>query len=145
VAATGVTVTDDFGTLPVNADCPTVPVTLGPDVQWSCRYQRTFGAGETGAFQNRIEATATNAPADDAAATVTVFPYILCAGTDRVVPNLVGLTKTSALAAWSGAGFTSTLTSWSGGPNSIVVTMSRQPFSCTARNSGTSVTKVPTP
>ena len=144
IAATGVTVTDTFGALPVNADCPTVPATLDPGAQWSCRYRRTFASSETGAFQNRVEGTATNAPSDHAIATVTVFPYSLCTGTDRVVPNLIGLTFSQARTAWTAAGFTTALQP-NGHNSSVVVTQNRMPYSCTARSTSGSMTMDPTP
>lgn len=147
VSATGVTVTDSYGPLPVDADCPAVPGTLAPDATWECRYQRTFAAGQTGAFQNVVVARASNAPDDSAEATVTVYPNTLCRGTDQVVPNVIGLTKSTAQSRWTSAGYRSAnLTSWSGQNSAIVLTQSRQAYSCLAKQSGTmTITRTTTP
>ena len=147
--ATGTTVTDTFGALPVNADCPAPPATFAPNQLWGCFYQRTFTGGVSGTFSNTIRARADNVTVDgndDATATVTVNSNASCSGTDRVVPNLMGLTKAAATTAWTTtAGFTGALTTWSGHTSAPVVTQNRTPFSCLARTSTAVVTWDGTP
>ena len=151
VAATGLAITDSLGadgvgTLPVNADCPAIPGTLNPNAQWACSYQRTFAPGDAGAHVNVVVGHASNAPDDSATATVTVNPYADCAPTGRVVPSLIGLTKTAAQSAWTAAGFTSgNLNTWNGQNSDAVVTQSRLAYGCLSTSGSMQITRVTTP
>jgi len=154
VAATGVTIadslgTDGLGTLPVNADCPAIPGTLNPNATWECLYQRTFAAGAAGAYVNVVTGHASNAPDDSATVTVTVNPSTDCAPTGKVVPNLIGLTRTDAEGAWTAAGFAlANLNRWNGGGSNAsdpVVTQSKLAYSCLATSGAMKITRTTTP
>lgn len=132
-AATGVQISDSFGTLPYGqnnstAVCDPAPSTLGVGGRFECRYRRTFTSD--GAFVNTVLATATGVSTDaddDNDATVTVAP---CGGSNRVVPNLIGLTKAAAQTAWTTAGFTGALSTWSGSNSATTVAQSQQAYAC---------------
>lgn len=134
--ATSFSLVDSSGALPVDTNCPARPTTLGPGASYSCRYTRTYTALGT----NTETATATAAGGLSASATTTVT-VASCSGSDRVIPKLVGRTKTQANNAWTAAGFTGTLTSWSGQNSAIVATQSRDAYSCAAPSSTMTVTR----
>lgn len=138
--ASGLAITDTAGALPTNANCPARPASLAGGASYTCLYQRSFSSAQ--AFGNTVTATAAGGLADSHTATVTV---VSCPGPNRVVPNLVGLTKSAAQTAWTAAGFSGTVTSWSGQNGAAVVTQNRQAFDCRATNSPITLTKVTTP
>ena len=52
-----------------------------------------------------------------------------------MIPNLIGLNKAGAQAAWTAAGFTAgNLSVWNGQNNALTVTQTRQAFQCMAAN-----------
>jgi hypothetical protein len=142
--APGIQVTDSFGSLPygqnsATAVCDAAPTTLAVGASFECRYRRSFGASSTNPTTNRVWATSTDTSviqSDDATATVNVAA---CTGTNKVVPSLIGLNRTTGPAAWTAAGFTGTYNNFNG--NGTVVTQSRQAFSCMAASTSISVTK----
>lgn len=138
--ATGLTITDTFGAFPTNANCPAVPTSLAAGATWTCKYQRSFNAAQVA--NNTVTATAAGGLVDSHTAVTTVNT---CTGTNRVVPNLIGLTKANAQTAWTAAGFTGAMTSWSGSNGSTILTQNRQAFECRARTSTITVRKVTTP
>ena len=134
--ATDVQITDSNRALPYgqnnsSAVCDAAPGNLVAGGRFECRYMATYDSNET--VLNSVTARASNVTPDandDNSATVTVAS---CGGGNRVVPNLIGITKAAAQTAWTDAGFTGTLTSWSGSPNpDATVAQSRQAFSCMA-------------
>jgi len=136
--ATGVAVTDSRGSLPVNANCPSVPSTLAVGASWVCRYQDTWNSNTV--VNNTVTATATNVTPDSGdvhTATVTVQS---CTGSNRVIPNLVGLNLTNSEVAWTAAGFTlANLTRYGGsGPT---VRQSVQAYSCLAPTTTMTIAK----
>jgi hypothetical protein len=143
--ATGVTVSDSNGALPTNANCPARPTTLAAGATYTCFYQRTFTSASPATTNNTVTVAATNETAgvnNDSTATVNVAA---CTGSNRVVPNMIGLSKSAAPTAWTAAGFSSTLTTWSGSNGSNVKTQGRTAFSCIASTSSGSVSKDTTP
>lgn len=138
--ATGLVITDTFGAFPVTADCPAKPTSLAAGASWTCLYQRSFNAAQVA--NNTVTATADGGLTDTHTATVTVNT---CTGTNRVVPNLIGLTKAAAQTAWTSAGFTGAMTSWSGQNSALILTQNRQAFECRASNSTITVRRVTTP
>lgn len=138
--ATGLTIIDTFGAFPTNADCPAVPTSLAAGASWTCLYQRSFSAAQTA--NNTVTATAAGGLTDSHTAITTVNT---CTGTNRVVPNLIGMTKANAQAAWTAAGFTGAMTSWSGQNSAPILTQNRQAFECRALTSTITVRKVTTP
>lgn len=139
LTASGLTITDTFGAFPTNADCPAMPTSLAAGASWTCLYQRSFSAA--GATNNTVTATA-GTEVDSHTATVTVNT---CTGTNRVVPNLIGMTKANAQTAWTAAGFTGALTSWSGQNSALTVVQNRQAFECRARTSTITIGRTTTP
>ncbi len=144
--ATGLTVTDSNGPLPVNADCPALPSDLAPGASaaWDCRYKGD-PIGAPGTLNNTLVATATNVAADPTdSTTVTVVATACTASNDRVIPNLIGLTKAQAQAAWAAANMTGTLTTWGSGGDEVV-TQSVQAYRCVRPNADMTITNLVTP
>jgi uncharacterized repeat protein (TIGR01451 family) len=140
--ATGVTLTDTNGPLPFgSADCPTLPTTLAAQASYVCLYQRLFPNPEV--RTNTVTARSSNSVPTTATTTATVSANA-CSGSNRVVPNLIGLVKASAQTAWTNAGFTTALNVWGGNASSTVVTQSIQAFGCTTQTSSMTVTRTPT-
>jgi hypothetical protein len=138
--ATGVSISSTLGPLPFNqsnpnqAMCPAMPTTMNPGVAaaFVCRYK--VDAGSPGIIQNTVTVTSNNAvpPAKNNVASATVTN---CANPQRVIPNLIGLNKAAAQAAWQAAGFTpANLSTWNGQPNALTATQTRQAFQCMAAN-----------
>lgn len=144
--ATDVTITDSNGPLPfgqstTTAVCGAAPTTIAAGGRWECRYRVSFPAVTTRV--NSVTATASNVTPDGndaSSATVTVTD---CAGPNRVVPSLIGLTSAEAQTLWTAAGFTGAVTSWSG--SGTAVTQNRQAFSCQAPTTTVTITKTVTP
>lgn len=138
--ATGLSIVDTFGAFPTNADCPAAPTTLAAGASWTCLYQRSFNAAQTA--NNTATATAAGGLADTHTAVTTVNT---CVGANRVVPNLIGMTKANAQSAWTAAGFTGAMTTWSGQPSAPILVQNRQGFECRAATSTITVGKNTTP
>ncbi len=146
--ATGVTITDSRGVLPYGQNnstalCDAQPTSIVAGGQFTCRYRVVFSANGT------IPNTVTAASPDDTAtgnnsATATVV-VSSCTGTNRTVPNLIGIVKTAVASTWTAAGFTGSVTTWSGQNSATVVTQNRTAFSCIASNSTVTVTRTSTP
>jgi uncharacterized repeat protein (TIGR01451 family) len=141
-------ITDSRGALPygqntTTAACDSQPSSLAPGGVFLCRYRVTLSA--TGTYANTVTATASNVTAGaDTTSTATAVVQT-CATGSRVVPNVVGLTKTVATSAWTAAGFTGAVTSWSGSPNTIVISQNRQAYGCLASNTTLTITRTTTP
>ncbi len=122
--ATGVTIASTLGPLPfgqntANAACDPAPATLAAGATFTCRYK--VDAGSAGTIQNTVTANAPNAVppgrSNVASATSTT-----CANPSRLIPNLIGLQKAAAQAAWTAAGFPAGgLSVWNGQPNAVTV------------------------
>ncbi len=139
--ATGLAISDSLRPFPVNADCPARPSTLAAGAVWICKYKVTFNSGSPATTSNTASATATNVAPDGDDSHTAIVRVSACTGTNRTVPNLIGLNKAQAQAAWTSAGFTGTLTVWNGQPSATVVTQSRQAFTCVAQSSTMTVTR----
>ena len=147
--ATGVSITSSLGALPFGQNVPTTavcdakPTTMAAGSTFTCRYRVAITA--PGNTVNTIVATATNAVptsrSDSATATATN-----CTGSNRLIPNLIGLQKAQAQAAWTAAGFPAGgLTVWNGNPNAATVTQSRSAYSCVATSATMTITRTTTP
>ena len=139
--ATGFNLTDTNGPPPFgSATCPAKPASIAAGGTYVCIYAKTFSSDTV--LVNTAAATGTNVTPDAGdidSATVTVAS---CLGPTKLTPYLIGLDKTSGPAAWTAAGFTGTYTNIASG---LVVTQSRQAWSCLAATSTITVTKVTTP
>lgn len=148
--ATGVTITDSRGAIPfgtnnATASCPAAPGTLAAGATWECFYRVSFTTASPASNPNTASATATNVvPDGDDSSTATVN-VSACTGSDRTVPDLLGLQKAAAQTAWTAAGFTGTLTVWNGQNSATVVTQSRLAFACVAATSTMTVSRTTTP
>jgi hypothetical protein len=148
--ATGIDIDDTNGALPYGrdnstADCSSRPTTLAAGATWECRYREDFESSSPATTVNTVTVTATNVVPDnddDASATVR---RTSCTGSNRVVPDLIGLDKGDAEDEWEDAGFTGDLDTWSGNNSSDVETQSRQAYSCIPRSSSMDVTRTETP
>ena len=135
--ATGVSIASSLGSLPfgqtnANAACDPMPGTVAATAKFTCRYK--VDAGTAGTIQNTVAVNSSNAvpPGRTNVATVNVTN---CANPSRVIPNLISLTKTNAIAAWTAAGFSAAnLTSWKNKDSDPVVTQTRQAFQCLPAN-----------
>ncbi len=133
--ATGLQITDSRGPLPTNSNCPALS-TLAAGAVYTCRYQATFTSSSPATNSNTASATGTNVTPDGDDSHTAVVRVSACTGTnDRTVPNLIGLSKSAATAAWTSAGFTTTLSTWNGGTGSSVATQTRPAFGCIPRTS----------
>ncbi len=142
--ATGLSVVDSDLTLPINGNCPAVPSTLAVGSSWVCRYQQTYAANEVD--PNTVTATATNATPDAGDAHTATVTVQSCSAGDRVVPNVIGLNKAGAQAAWAAAGLTpANLSVWSGNAAALTVTQSRTAYSCVATTTTMTITRTATP
>jgi hypothetical protein len=150
--ATGVSITDTGIALPygqntTTAVCDAAPGSLAAGAKFECRYRVPWTTNGT-TRTDTVTATATNVTPDsndNSAASVT---WQGCtSSSNRVVPNMIGLTKAGAASAWgsSGAQFTGTLTTWSSSTSSLVVAQTPDAFSCIARSSTGTVYKDVTP
>ncbi len=143
--ATGVNISDTLTSLPYGTNNPTQvcdakPTTLAKNASFTCRYRISYASAQV--KNNTASATATNVTPDgddSHTATVTVAS---CANPTRVVPNLIGKTKTTGPTDWTGAGFTGAYTNI---PNGNVVTQNRMAFSCLPATTTMTVTKTTTP
>ena len=135
--ATGLTVTDSRGSLPVDANCPPAPDDLAAGEGWVCRYRVTFSAASPASNDNTVTATGDNvAPDGDDSHTATVG-VSACTGADRTVPNLIGMTNAQADAAWTDAGFTGAIV-WNAGVGPVA-SQGRMAFECVPAASGMTV------
>lgn len=149
--ATGVQITDTAGPLPFGANtadavCDSAPATLNPGDVFVCRYRVTYTTA--GAKVNTVLATSpdvTQDANDDSSVTVTVGGSSCNGNNDRVVPNLIDLTRTAAGTAWTAAGLVGSISSTGMVGTDIVVTQDVQAFSCQGRNQSITLTGVPTP
>ena len=146
--ANAVAITDSRGALPygqnsATAACDAKPTTLAAGGIFQCRYRVTFTTAQT--TNNTVTAVSPDVTPDgDDSATATA-QVTTCTGTNRVIPNLIGLTKAAAGTAWTAAGLTGTLSTWNGQPNATVVAQSRPAFGCVAGNSTMTVSQTATP
>ena len=144
--ATGLDVDDSNGSLPTNAACPAVPSTLAAGNSWECRYSEDFDDGSPATTTNTASATATNVVPDSNDEATATLRVEACSGSgNRTVPDLIGLDKGEAQAAWTAAGFTGTLNVWTGQPNAEVRTQNRPAYECVAATSTMTVTRTTTP
>ncbi len=145
--ATGLAVSDSRGSLPVNANCPAVPGSLAAGASWQCRYSVPFNATSPTTPDNTASATASNVvPDSNDAHTATLHVQACSGGTNRTVPNLIGLTKAQAQTAWTAAGFTGALGDWGSGHNSDgAVTQSVLAYGCAPASTTITITRTPTP
>ena len=136
--ANGVTISSTLGAIPFNTNnpntavCPVMPTTVAASATFNCRYK--VDAGTPGVVQNTVTVNSSNAVPvarnNVASATVTN-----CANPSKVIPNLIGLNKAGAQAAWTAAGFTAgNLSVWNGQNNALTVTQTRQAFQCMGAN-----------
>ncbi|HEY4634032.1 MAG TPA: TadE family protein [Candidatus Limnocylindrales bacterium] len=149
--ATGIDIDDTNGPLPYGrnnstAECSSQPSTLAAGAVWECRYREDFDSGSPATTNNTVDVTASNViPDNDDDATATVR-RTSCTGSNRVVPDLIGLDKGDALDAWEDAGFQrNRLDTWSGNNSSDVETQDRQAYSCVPSSSSMDVTRTETP
>jgi uncharacterized repeat protein (TIGR01451 family) len=148
--ATGLQITDDHGSLPfgqnnANAICDANISSLAAGGRWECRYKVNLSSGSPASTDNTAEATATNVTADSNDTATATVHVSQCQGSNRTVPNLIGLNKAGANAAWTAAGLTGTLTTWNGQNNATVVAQSRPAFDCVAATSTMTVSRTNTP
>jgi uncharacterized repeat protein (TIGR01451 family) len=143
--ATGFNITDSNGALPYGTtDCPTKPASLAIGASYTCLYSKSFSTD--GSKVNTATATATGLTTPNATNTSSVTVDVApCTGTLKMVPMMVGLSKSAATSAWNAAGFTGAITSWSGSGGTTVITQDRQAYACMAANTTLTLTKVTTP
>lgn len=142
--ANGVTISSTLGPLPfgqntANAACNAAPTTMAAGATFTCRYR--VDAGSAGTIQNIVTALATNAvpPGRNNSASVTSTS---CANPSRLIPDLIGLDKAAAQAAWTSAGFPAGgLTVWNGNPNATTVTQTQQAFQCVESTTTMAITR----
>jgi hypothetical protein len=142
--ANGVTISSTLGPLPfgqntANAVCNAAPTTMAAGATFTCRYR--VDAGSAGTIQNIVTALATNAvpPGRNNSASVTSTS---CANPSRLIPDLIGLNKAAAQAAWTSAGFPAGgLTVWNGNPNATTVTQTQQAFQCVESTTTMAITR----
>jgi uncharacterized repeat protein (TIGR01451 family) len=145
-AVSNLTIADSRLTLPygqntTTAQCDAKPTTLAAGAAFQCRYRVTLSSA--GTYANTVTATGTGAASTSATATVQV---VACSGSNRVIPSVVGLSKTTATSRWTSAGFASNkLTSWSGSNSTLVVTQNQMAYSCVPTSTAMTITKAVTP
>ena len=148
--ATGFAVSDSHGTLPYNqnngnAVCDPNISSLAAGAIWQCRYRVDYTSASPSSNSNVAQATASNVVADgDDSHTATVHVNACTGGSNRTVPNLIGVNKAGANTGWTNAGFTGTLTTWSGQNGATVEAQNRPAFTCVPANSPMTVFKDPT-
>jgi uncharacterized repeat protein (TIGR01451 family) len=143
LTATGFALTDSGSTLPFGtASCPAKPASIAAGGLYVCIYPKTFSSDQAG-YVNTVAATATNVTPDSGDSDFATVIVATCANPARLVPNLIGLDKTTGPAAWgpSGAGFNGTYTNIASG---VVVTQSVQAWACLAKTTPITVTNVAT-
>ena len=91
--ATGLAISDSLRSFPVNADCPARPSTLAAGAVWICQYKVTFNSSSPATTSNTASATATNVAPDGDDSHTAIVRVSACTGTNRTVPNLIGLNK----------------------------------------------------
>ena len=137
--AAGFALTNSDGAPPFGSTtCPAKPASIAGGGSYVCVYPKTITLNVV----TTVGVTGTNVTPDAGdtdSATVTVAT---CTSSERLVPVLIGLTKTTAPTAWSTAGFNGTLTNIASGN---VMTQTRQAWSCLARPSTITVTNSVTP
>ena len=138
--ATGITISDSNGGLPTNADCTARPTSLAAGALWTCRYQKSFGSDQVQA--NTVTVTSPDSPPDSNDADTATVTVTACTGTNKLVPLLIGLDRTTGPAAWTAAGFTGFYNNITSGN---VVTQDRQAFSCMPPTTPIFVTRTTTP
>jgi hypothetical protein len=139
-AATGFNLTDTNGGPPFgSATCPAKPSSIAAGGTYVCIYSKTFSTDQTG-FVNTVAVTATNVTPDSGDTDFATVIVASCANPARLVPVLIGLDKTTGLAAWgpSGAGFNAgTYTNIN---NGIIATQSVQAWACLPKTTTITVT-----
>lgn len=142
-ATTGIAISDALNgssfSLPVGtANCPAPPTSLSPDASWSCLYSATFPGAGSGVIPNVATAAASSATTVTGTATVVVSQ---CAAPNAVIPNLIGLTKSGAIAAWTAAGFSASNLTTSGLGSHSVATQNVQAYLCNPTSTTMTATK----
>ena len=148
--ATSVVISDSRGALPygdntTTAICDAKPTTLAVNALFTCRYRVDFSTVTGSPFENTVTVSSPDDTATGNNTKTATVKVESCTGTDRTVPNLIGLKKVPAATAWAAAGFTGALTPWGGGTNNLTRTQSRTAFTCIASNSTVTITDVSTP
>lgn len=151
--ATGVTITDSTQALPfgqnnATAVCDVNPGTMTPGQVFTCRYAVTLPKTANNNRSNIARARASNVVIDANDDATAIVAIAQCGNNEAPIPNVVGMTKANAQAAWNAAGFTAgNLTFWANFNADLVVTQNRQAGSCEKTNNSTSmtVTRVITP
>ena len=146
--ANAVAIADSRGALPygqnnANAVCDAAPSSLPANGMFQCRYRVAFSAATT--VTNTVTATSPDVTPDGNDTATATVQVTACTGSNRVVPNLIGLTKAAAQTAWTAAGLTGTLTTWSGQTNATAVAQSRPSFGCVAASSTMTISRTVTP
>ena len=143
--AAGFNLTDTNGVPPFGtATCPAKPSSIAAGGTYVCIYSKTFSADQA-ALVNTVAVTATNVTPDSGDTDFATVTVATCANPSRLVPYLIGLDKTTGLAAWgpSGAGFNAgTYTNIS---NGSIVTQSVQAWACLPKTTTITVTNSTTP
>ncbi len=139
VTATGFNLADDNGALPYGTPtCPAKPASMAAGDLYVCIYSKTFTTDQT--LVNTVAATATNVTPDSGDSDFATVTVAQC-GTNKLVPYLIGLDKTTGPAAWTAALFSGAYTNIA---NGVVVTQSQQAWACMPATTTITVTKVPT-
>jgi hypothetical protein len=153
--ATNVSITDTrngsnvplpFGQSTATAECDPEPTTMTPGQSFVCRYQAIYSV--TIDQVNVVGATSPNVNPDANDQDQVTVDIVDCnAGNRRVVPNLVGLTKAQAVAAWAAGGFQpSRLNAGTFPDTATIVTQNAQAYRCeNPNNFNMTITNVPTP
>jgi hypothetical protein len=139
--ATGFGLTDSNGSLPFGtATCPAKPASIAAGGLYVCIYSQPFSSNQV--VVNTVNATGSNVTADAGDTDTATVTVAACTGSNKLVPYLIGLDKTTGPAAWAAAAFTGAYTNI---PNGSVVTQSQQAWSCMPAATTITVTKVATP
>jgi hypothetical protein len=141
--AVGFNLTDTNGTPPFGtATCPAKPASIAAGGSYVCIYSKTFSTDQV--LVNTVAVTATNVTPDSGDSDFATVTIATCLPPLHLVPNLIGLDKTTGPAAWgpSGAGFNG---AYSNIANGVVVTQSVQAWSCLAKTTPITVTNGVTP
>ena len=146
--ANAVAITDSRGALPygqnsATAVCDAKPTALAAGAIFQCRYRVTFTTAQTA--NNTVTAVSPDVTPDGNDSATATAQVTTCTASNRVIPNLIGLTKAAAQTTWTNAGLTGALTTWNGQNNATVVVQSRPAFGCVAGNSTMTVSQTATP
>lgn len=138
--ATGLTISDSNGALPSNGNCPAKPSSLVAGGIWICYYSKAFSSDQTNV--NTVTVASPDSPPDSDDVDSVTVTVAACAGSNKLVPNLIGLDKTTGKQAWLAAGFTGTYNNIT---SQTVLTQDRQAYSCMPATASVTVTRTTTP